>query len=242
MTGSVDLLDPVEHRTLPQSVAARLRELIVTLALPPGAKLEEKALCARLGVSRTPFREAMRVLEAEGLVVITPRRGFRVSTVTARDLEQAFPILGSLEALAAELACPRLTDHALAALRRHQDAMRAAHEAGDLDAYFRLNEQIHRAIREASGNDTLLAMLDSFSTRVRRARYLANTSPQRWAAALDEHEDILRALSQRDAGRAGRLMRTHLANKHAAIAAALRASGALTETPHHQEAGSPPRR
>ncbi|HUF56739.1 MAG TPA: GntR family transcriptional regulator [Thermohalobaculum sp.] len=226
---SVEFLDPVEHRSLPQSVAEQLRELIVTLVLPPGAKLDEKALCERLGVSRTPFREAMRVLEAEGLVVITPRRGFRVSIVTLRDLEEAFPILGALEALAAELAALRLNTHGLQVLRFFQDAMAEAHAKGDLDTYFRLNEQIHRTIREASENETLLAMLDSFSTRIRRARYMANTRPERWAAAVEEHEELLQALGARDAPRVGRLMRRHLANKHKAIVAGLRSSGGLSQ-------------
>lgn len=228
---SVTVLDPVEHRTLPQSVAAQLRELIVTLVLPPGAKLEEKALCEQLGVSRTPFREAMRVLEAEGLIVITPRRGFRVSTVTLRDLDEAFPILGALEALAAELAAARLNAQGLGRLRHLQTAMAEAHAEGALDEYFRLNEQIHRTIRQASDNETLLAMLDSFSTRIRRARYLANTRPERWAAAVEEHEALLEALEARDGPRVGHLMRRHLANKHQAVIAALRASG---ELPHEE--------
>ena len=229
MSTAAELLAPVEHRTLPESVAAQLRELIVTQALPPGEKIEEKALCERLGVSRTPFREAMRVLAGEGLVVITPRRGFSVSTVTARDLEEAFPILGTLEALAAELACARIDGRRLAALRVLQDRMASAHAHGDLEEYFRLNEQVHRTIRETSGNDTLLAMLESFSTRVRRARYMANLAPARWAAAVEEHEAMLRALEARDAPRLGRLMRAHLANKHKALVAALRAAGAVAE-------------
>ena len=226
---SIEFLDPVEHLTLPQSVAAQIRELIVTLVLPPGAKLEERALCERLGVSRTPFREAMRVLEGEGLVVVTPRRGFRVSTVTLRDLEETFPILGTLEGLAAELAARRLNTHGLEVLRMLQDAMARAHERGDLDEYFRLNEQIHRMIRRESDNETLLGMLESFSTRIRRARYMANTRPERWAAAVEEHEALLQAFEARDVPRVGRLMRRHLANKHKAIIAALHESGGLPQ-------------
>lgn len=217
--------DPIDRPTLQETVVERLRQLIVTLALSPGDKIDERALCESLGVSRTPFRDAMRVLEAEGLVVITPRRGFRVATITERDLDEVFPIIGALEALAAELACERINEHGVAVLELLQGYMAKAHEAGDLEEYFRLNEQIHKTIREAAGNEALLAMLQSFSTRVRRARYMANLSPARWAEAVEEHEAMLTALKARDGARLGRLMKAHLANKQKALVEALREAG-----------------
>ena len=228
-TADVGFLDPVEHRTLPESVADQLRELIVTQVLPPGAKISEKALCEQLRVSRTPFREAMRVLAGEGLVVITPRRGFRVSTVTRRDIDEAFPILGALEALAAELACQRINDYGIALLRHLQECMERAHEEGDREEYFKLNEQIHKTIRDACGNQTLVEMMASFSTRVRRARYMANLSAERWNAAVEEHEAMLAALEARDGPELARLMKAHIANKHAALVEALKGSPGLAE-------------
>lgn len=226
---SFEHLRPVLNRTLPEGVADKLRALIISGDLAPGEKIDEKRLCQRLGVSRTPFREAMRLLEAEGLVRITPRRGTRVAPITLSDLAEAFPILGALEALAGELACRRITEEEIAALRRMQAEMVACRAAGDRDGYFRLNELIHRAIRDIAGNERLIETLEGFSTHMRRARYMANLYFDRWDEAIDEHEEILRALEARDGARIGRLMKRHLANKHAALAAALRAAGGCAE-------------
>ena len=222
---SIDHIRPVPHRSLPESVADKLRKLIVNGGLAPGEKIDERLLCERLGVSRTPFREATRLLAAEGLVRITPRRGARVAEITLADLAETFPILGALEGLAGELACRRITDAELRYLRRMQDRMVESHRTDDLDEYFRLNELIHRTIREIAGNTQLIEMLESVSTRVRRARYMANLYFDRWAEAIGEHEEILSALEARDGVRLSHLMRAHLANKHAALAAALMESG-----------------
>ena len=221
---TVEQLGPVPHRSLPDSVAETVRELIVNGGLAPGEKLDEKLLCERLGVSRTPFREAMRLLSSEGLVRITPRRGARVAEITLADLAETFPILGALEALAGELACQNVTEADLRCLKGMQERMVESYRAGDLDEYFRQNELVHRTIREIAGNAQLIVMLESFSNRVRRARCMANLYFDRWTAAIGEHEEILMALEARDGARLGELMKAHLANKHAALAAALRES------------------
>lgn len=222
---SVGRLRPVPHRSLTDGVAEKLRRLIVNGGLAPGEKIDEKLLCQRLGVSRTPFREAMRLLAAEGLVRLTPRRGARVAEITLADLAETFPILGTLEALAAEFACGRITDAEIRQLRRMQERMVESHEAGDLDEYFRLNESVHRMIRDIGGNAQLIEMLESFSARVRRARCMANLCFDRWTEAIEEHEKILAALEERDGARVSALMKAHLANKHAALAAALTQAG-----------------
>lgn len=226
---SVVRLRPIPRQSLPDSVAEKLRKLIINGALEPGAKIDEKSLCDRLGVSRTPFREAMRLLAAEGLVRITPHRGARVAEIMLSDLAETFPIIGALEALAGELACTRITNTELRQLRRLQEQMIDSHSAGDLDEYFRLNERMHRVIREIAGNAQLSELLDSFSTRVRRARFMANRCSGRWAEAIGEHDQILAALEARDGPRLALLMKAHLANKHAALAAALRQAGDVVE-------------
>ncbi len=212
---------PIERRTLHDELAERLRDLIIEGHLAPGEKLSEKDLCEQFGVSRTPLREALKVLSTEGLVLLTPHRGAAVSKLTLADLEEAFPIMGALEAVSGELACARITDRELSELRTLHDAMVSRHQAGDLAGYFELNQRIHQGILEAAGNPTLSQMQRALAGRVRRARYLANMTPERWAKAVAEHEDIMLAIEARQADRLGFLLKTHLANKLITVREAL---------------------
>ena len=218
---SIDVAAPIQRRPLHNELADRLRHMIVEGELAPGEKLAEKELCDQFGVSRTPLREAMRVLATEGLVQLTPNRGCAVAKLTLADLDEAFPIMGALEALSGELACQHITDAELARIRELHDRMVAKYQAGALRDYFKLNEQIHQMILDAARNPTLAQMQLSLSGRVRRARYMANMSPARWSAAVAEHERILEALSARDGKRLAVILKEHLANKLETVKEAL---------------------
>ncbi len=209
--------DPILRPSLHDELAARLRRMIVEDALPPGARIPERDLCARFGVSRTPLREAIKVLAREGYVVLTPNRGASVAVLTERDLDEAFQIMAALEALAGELAAEHATDAEIAAIRADTDAMGRAFEAGDRPAYFARNEAIHRGIVCASGNAMLAEMQRGLDGRVRRARYRANIGSARWHQAMAEHEEIAAALALRDGTRISDLLRRHLLNKREAL-------------------------
>jgi DNA-binding GntR family transcriptional regulator len=219
----MDVTAPIERRPLHNELAERLRHLIVEGDLAPGEKLSERDLCSRFGVSRTPLREALKVLSAEGLVRLTPHRGAAVANLTLEDLEEAFPIMGALEAVAGELACMHITAAEIAQLRTAHEKMVAAYEAGDLGGYFALNERIHETILKAARNPTLAQMQRGLAGRVRRARYMANMSASRWAQAVGEHEAILESLETRDGERLAMLLKTHLANKLVTVREALTA-------------------
>ncbi len=210
---SIEVAAPIQRRPLHNELADRLRHMIVEGELAPGEKLAEKEICEQFGVSRTPLREAMKVLATEGLVLLTPNRGCTVARLTLADLDEAFPIMGALEALSGELACQHITDAELDRIQELHDRMVRRYEAGALRDYFKLNEQIHQMILDAARNPTLAQMQLSLSGRVRRARYMANMSPARWRKAVDEHERILEALKARDAKRLAVLLKEHLANK-----------------------------
>ncbi|MEM9147992.1 MAG: GntR family transcriptional regulator [Pseudomonadota bacterium] len=199
--------------TLHQQLTDRLRRMIVEGMLAPGAKINEQALAERFGVSRTPMREAIRALATEGLVVLTPRRGAAVAPITRADLEEAFPVLGALEALAGELAAQRITEAGIGTARDLHARLVASHSDGDFRGYSKANAAIHRLILDFAGNETLTRMLQSLDGRVRRARVQANISPERWAAAVAEHAEILAALEARDGPRLGAVLRQHIANK-----------------------------
>jgi DNA-binding GntR family transcriptional regulator len=209
--------DSIPRRSLHDELTERLRALITRGDLAPGEKVPEKELCKQFGVSRTPLREALKVLASEGIVTLRPNRGAMVSSLTAEELEEVFPVMGALEALSGEIACKRITGREVLAIRKLHDAMVEHWKKGELQPYFRLNQRIHEAILEATRNDTLKSIYRGLSGRILSARYIANMSPERWAKAVEEHEAILKALDARDGARLSKILKTHLANKLATV-------------------------
>lgn len=219
----------INRRSLTDELVERLRDLIVEGELQPGERIGEKALCERFGVSRTPLREALKVLASEGLVELAPNRGARVARLSEQDLEELFPLLGALEALAGELAAERIDEAGLAEVRALHYQMVACYHRDDLAGYFRFNQQIHERLLAAAGNATLSAMHRNLSGRLRPARFAANMSRERWRAALAEHEKMLDLLAARNGAGLAELLKRHIANKAETLREALDAAAADTE-------------
>ena len=213
--------DATAPRLLHEDVAERLRELIMHGELAPGAKLNERVLCEQLGISRTPLREAFKSLASEGLVELLPNRGAIVAPLDPARLQQIFAVLEALEGLAGELACRNASERQLREIRALHFEMLAHHARHELDAYFRCNQEIHIRIVEASGNEPLAQIYRSLNANARRARYMANLSQERWDQAVAEHNEILDALTARDAARLQRLLREHLEHKLVLVMEAL---------------------
>ena len=207
----------IARTSLHQELVDRLHLLIISGHLAPGSKVPEKALCAQFGVSRTPLREALKVVASDGLVRLEPNRGAWVTTVTASEVEEVFPILGVLEALSGEMACANISDDEIRAVRALHDRMIESFESRDLDGYFQINQQIHRAILLAARNDTLTTSCQALSLRMQRARYLANMSDERWTAAVGEHEKIIRYLEARDGKQLGLTLAEHMKAKQESV-------------------------
>ncbi len=214
-------VSPISRRPLHEEAADRLRDLIVQGKLLPGARLNERLLTAQLGLSRTPLREAFKVLATEGLVELLPNRGAVVSQLDPARLAESMAVMGALEALAGELACANATEAQVNEIRALHYEMLAYHARGDLAGYFKFNQAIHLKIVKYSGNATLYNMYRQLNGNVRRARYMANLSKERWDAAVREHEDILAALSARDVKRIRALLSDHIAHKVASVMAEL---------------------
>jgi DNA-binding GntR family transcriptional regulator len=220
--GSIASIEiPAVRRLLHEEAVDRLRDLIVRGELAPGTRLNERVLAARLGVSRTPLREAIKLLATEGLVELLPNRGAVVAPIEPARIAETLAVMGALESLAGELACARANDESVAEIRALHYEMLALHARGDLDGYFRHNQAIHLKIVEASGNAVLAQTYRQLNANVRRVRYMANLSPERWDAAVKEHEAILAALGARDAARLKRLLRDHLSAKLATVLEAI---------------------
>ncbi len=219
---------PIRRRSLHDELVERLRLLIVEGDLAPGSKISEKDLSDIFAVSRTPLREALKVLAREGLVELSPNRGASVAALTLEDLEEAFPVMGALEALSGELACHSIADRELAAVECQHEAMIEAYEKRDIPNYFKHNQAIHQAILEAARNPTLEQMQSGLAGRIRRARYMANMSEARWAKAVAEHETILAALQARDGERLAQILKQHLSNKLETVREHLRTTSVET--------------
>jgi DNA-binding GntR family transcriptional regulator len=203
----------IVRRSLHGETANQLRDMIVEGGLKPGQKIPEQELCGRFGVSRTPLREALKVLAAEGIVQLLPNRGAVVAKITHEEIEQIFPIMGVLEALAGELACERITDQDLEKLRRLHKTMIGHHRRGEWLPYSKLNRTIHEAIFTVAGNPSLSAMYQQLIIRIHAIRFVAKKTPERWHQAVDEHEQMMEALQRRDGKRLAKIMRLHLRNK-----------------------------
>ena len=203
----------IKRPSLHEELTDRLRTMIVESVLVAGEKVPERELCEKFAVSRTPMREALKVLAVDGLVWLEPNRGAWVSKITLEDLEEVFPVMGALEALSGELACARISDEEITAIRTTHNEMIVHYKARDLAQYFQSNQAIHEAILSAARNSELTTMYRSLAARVRRARYLANMTDERWAKAVEEHEQILDALAKRQGDALGQILRQHLASK-----------------------------
>lgn len=207
-------------RSLHGEVLERLRDFIVEGNLPPGGRIPERALCERFGISRTPLREALKVLASEGLIELLPNRGARVRLIGAKELVELFDVMGGLEALAGRLACEKISDEAFAEIERLHHEMYGHYLRRDLHGYFACNQAIHDRIVEAADNGALRTTYANFAGRLRRVRYSANLDADRdrWGEAMREHEEILDALRRRAGDALSDILFRHLRNKRRAAA------------------------
>jgi len=208
---------------LHDQVAARLRTMLVEGRIAPGAKLNERELCEQLHVSRTPLREAIKLLSVEGLVDLLPNRGAVAVKLTEADVMHSFEVLATLEGLSGELAAQRISDAEIAELRALHYEMMACHARRDLSGYYRLNARIHSAINEAAGNPVLAQSYRAINARVQSLRFRTNQDEAKWARALTEHQQMIDALAARDAVGLRLILIQHLMAKRDTVLALLRA-------------------
>ena len=225
---------PPDRTSLHDGVVDAVRNMIFNGRLIGGQRVPEKQICETLSISRTPLREALKVLAAEGLLALLPNRGARVRRLTAEDVDDMFPVMGALEALAGELVCEKISDAEIDEIRSFHYQMAAHHKNGDLGGYFELNQRIHAGIMAATGNATLGDLYASLAGRIRMARYRANFSQQRWDQAMAEHEQILEALAERDNARLTKMLRIHLENTCQTVKSMIEPGGPMEQRPRIQ--------
>ena len=216
---------PLHGASLHDGVAARLRNLVFERELAPGSFIDELALAAAWQISRTPLREALKVLAAEGLVELVPRRGARVVELTDADAEQLFPVMAMLEGRCALEATQRATADDLAQLQRLHDNLERHAAARDVDGYYRVNHEFHSLVQALAANRWLDRATGDLRRFMRLWRGRQLKLPRRLEASINEHRVLLDAMLQHDAPRAERAMHDHLMAQLAALKALQRAEG-----------------
>lgn len=210
----------IHRRYLHDEVAERLRELILSGELEPKERINEVELCERFGISRTPLREAIKILATEGLLELLPNRGARVGHVSQSEIEEMLEVVAGLEATAAELACRFITDGEIDVIEAKTIIMEKAYGRGDDRAYFTLNREIHELMMQAARNATLSGIYGNLSSRIQRMRYTAHKTPDQWRRAMEEHVKMVELLRARDGEGLSRIVRDHIRGKKVVISAA----------------------
>ena len=199
-------------------VAERLRSRICAHDLAPGGWVDEQALASEYGISRTPLREALKVLAAEGLVVLRPRRGCYVAELSERDIDEVFPVMAMLEGRVAEEATRRATPADLGRLQAIHDELERHAAANDADRFFETNQRFHAALQDIAGNRYLAQLIDDARKVIKLTRRDSLRLEGRLRQSLAEHRGILEALRGGDPSAAGRRMHDHLLSGRAALA------------------------
>jgi DNA-binding GntR family transcriptional regulator len=200
----------LNRSSLHEQIVGMLRKMILEGRLLPGQHIDEKMLCEQFEISRTPLREALKVLNSEGLVDLLPNRGARVAGTSPHLVSECFDAVAGLERTAAELAAEKASSEELEMLRKIQEEMEEYYRTNNEVDYFTVNDRAHALVVEFSGNSILVSMHARLMTKIRQARFAGLTVPNRWHESILEHREILDALVARDAARAGAAAMNHV--------------------------------
>jgi DNA-binding GntR family transcriptional regulator len=208
----------IARAALYEEVAERLRTSIFAHELAPGSWIDEQTLADQFGISRTPMREALKVLAAEGLVVLKPRRGCYVTELSESDLDEVFPVMALLEGRAAYEVASKGNAADLAVLEKiHADLERHA-ASGDANRFFEANDAFHAALRDIAGNRWLKQLIEDTRKVIKLTRRQSLEVAGRVKESLLEHRQVMAAIKARNPNEAGRAMHDHLLSGRAALA------------------------
>lgn len=210
-----------EYLPLRDVVFNTLRRAIITGEFAPGERLMEISLANRLGVSRTPVREAIRKLELEGLVIMIPRKGAQVAKITEKSLRDVIEIRCVLEEFAASLACERITPEGRENLKDAHENFVEAVKNGDILDIVEKDERFHDAIFQATSNERLITIINNLREQFYRYRMEYVKDIEQHSVLVNEHELLLRAIYDEDSETAKRIMRTHLQNQQEGVIQAI---------------------
>ncbi len=208
--------------SLPEEVARRIRRMIWEGVLRKGDRIIENDLSETLGVSRTPLREALRSLTAEGLVEIRPHRGAYVAEPSMDQIQDMFEVMSFLEGLCARIATEKASDSQIRELEKLHERLERHHLAGQPEKYLEVNEKFHSLLQDLVGNQALNDVINGLRKKILLYRYRQLYQPYRFEASMSEHRELMEAIRERRPADAERLMRTHLTNQCEALKNACR--------------------
>ncbi|HMZ11020.1 GntR family transcriptional regulator [Plasticicumulans sp.] len=229
-----------------EDVAERVRQKIYDHELAPGDWIDEPALAAEFGISRTPLRECLKLLAAEGLVQIDPGRGASVTKLTLEDLNELFPVMAMLEGRCAFECARKLDAERLRTLETLHEALETAAAAGDVAAYYASNYVFHRTVQDFAGNPWLTRVTNDLRRILKMHRGRQLLLPGRLQESLSEHRALIECFRSHDAGRAERVMNQHLLHQRVALVRYIESGGSLNgparlpDTPGAASAPNPP--
>lgn len=194
-----------------------LREAILKGELKPGERLMELQLASKLGVSRTPIREAIRMLEQEGLAVTMPRKGAEVAKMTLKDMEDVLEVREALDELAAKIACTKINDEQLAKLKAIGNEFKSSLASGDVKKIAEQDVKFHDAIYEATENSKLITLLNNIREQMYRYRVEYLKDSKNYPVLISEHDAMVSALEARDKEMISQAMHMHVVNQAEAV-------------------------
>jgi DNA-binding GntR family transcriptional regulator len=204
------MLKVIEKKTLHEEIANNLKELIMSGELQEGDKIKEDELCSSMGISKTPLREALRVLSVEGLIKLVPNRGSFVSTPTFEEIREMFDVMSVLEGICARAAVKKMSAKDLAALEKLHDKLEKNFKRRAQREYIRINNQFHAFVQELAGNRTLNQIVNGLRQKILLYRYQSLNLPERFEQSIQEHRDLIKAFRKKDSKKVETLMRRHL--------------------------------
>jgi len=209
-------------------VADMLRDMIMTGKLAEGDKVNEGELCETMGISKTPLREALRVLSVEGLIRLVPNRGAFVTKPTFEEIAEMFDVMSLLEGYCARAACEKMTPKDFTRLEKLHAKLEDNFEQRDQEEYIRINNRYHSLVQEIAGNRTLNQIVDGLRKKILLYRFQSLNLPARFECSIREHRNLLDAFRKRDQSRAESVMRDHLHNQSQALETLVEQSTAAT--------------
>lgn len=210
-------VDMDEFLPLRDVVFNTLRKAILTGTLKPGERLMEVHLANKLGVSRTPIREAIRKLELEGLVIMIPRRGAEVAQITEKSLKDVLEVRRALDVLSVELACDRITEEETATLKKACDDFERAVRGKDVSVIATADVALHDIIVKATGNQRLQQLVNNLAEQMYRYRFVYIKDESQHDKLVREHKEIFESIADRDKERASKAARIHIDNQEKSI-------------------------
>ena len=207
----------IQVESLAQEIAKRIREMIRKGTLKKGDRIVEKSLSQAMGISRTPFREALRLLSSEGLVELVPNKGAYVAQPSMKDIREMFWVMSILEGKCARLCAKRTDEEGLQKLDDLHRKLEKQYQEKNHEGYMDVNHRYHSLVQDLAGNKILSEVIDNLRQKILLYRYRQIYQPDRLKASMQEHSDLQKAFRRKNPAEAERLMKEHLKRQWEAL-------------------------